>query len=166
MLRRCLSILKLAFPVMVSQIGMILVAFADNIMVGRYSTQALASSSFVVNVFNVVIFCAMGFSYGLTPLVGALFTSGRKADIGHLVRIGLRANVVVGVLLSAVMTTGYFFIDRMGQPAELLPLIRPYYLITLVGLLPMVVFNVFAQWSYGIRKTAMPMISRRLSPQA
>lgn len=157
MLHRCLSILKLALPVMVSQIGLILVAFADNIMVGRYSTQALASSSFVVNVFNIVIIGGLGFSYGLTPIVGALFAGRKQGDIGRIVRVGLRANIAVGILMSLVMGTLYFFLDRMGQPDELLPIIRPYYLITLAGLIPLAVFNVFAQWSYGIRNTAMPM---------
>ena len=50
---RCIRLMKLALPVLISQISLILVGFADNIMVGHYSTQALASASFVVNVFNI-----------------------------------------------------------------------------------------------------------------
>lgn len=157
MLKRCFSIFKLALPVMVAQVGFILVSFADNIMVGRYTTESLAASSFVVNLFNVVILCAMGFSYGLTPLIGALFGQKRSGAIGLTLRAGLIANVVVGVILSAVMLALYFFIDRMGQPGELLPLIKPFFLIYLVGLVPMTVFNAFTQWSYAIKNTSMPM---------
>ena len=79
----CLSILRLGLPVLVAQLGMIVVGFADNIMVGHYSTDALASASFVNNLFNLPIFCAMGFSYGLTPLIGALFTNGSPDRIGR-----------------------------------------------------------------------------------
>ena len=68
------SILKLGLPILVGQLGMIVVGFADNIMVGRYSTEALASASFVNNLFNITIFCCIGFAYGLTPVVGALFS--------------------------------------------------------------------------------------------
>lgn len=157
MLKRSLTILKLALPVMVSQISLILVAFADNIMVGRYSTDSLAASSFVINVFNLVIFCAMGFSYGLTPIVGAMFARGEKKNIGVAVRAALRANIVMGVLLSAVMGVLFFFVENLGQPGELMPILKPYYLIFLAGLLPMAVFNVFAQWSFGVRNTSMPM---------
>lgn len=157
MLKRSLTILKLALPVMVSQISLILVAFADNIMVGRYSTDALAASSFVINVFNLVIFCVMGFSYGLTPIVGAMFARGEKKNIGVAVRAALRANIVMGVLLSAVMGVLFFFVENLGQPRELMPILKPYYLIFLAGLLPMAVFNVFAQWSFGVRNTSMPM---------
>lgn len=66
------DIIRLGLPILVGQLGMIVTAFADNIMVGRYSTEALASASFVNGVFNVVIFCCLGFTYGLTPLVGAM----------------------------------------------------------------------------------------------
>ncbi len=157
MLKRSLTILKLALPVMVSQISLILVAFAANIMVGRYSTDALAASSFVINVFNLMIFCAMGFSNGLTPIVGAMFARGEKKNIGVAVRAALRANIVMGVLLSAVMGVLFFFVENLGQPRELMPILKPYYLIFLAGLLPMAVFNVFAQWSFGVRNTSMPM---------
>lgn len=56
-----------------------------------------------------------------------------------------------------VMTVVYFCLDRMGQPAELLPLIRPYFLISLAGMVPIAIYNVFAQWSYAIGRTSMPM---------
>ncbi len=157
MFSRCLTIFKLAFPVMIAQVGNIVVAFADNIMVGRYSTEALAASSFVINLFNLVILCAMGFSYGLTPLIGRLFAGNRFHDIGVTLRAGVVANVAVGVILSLIMGVLYFFVDRMGQPDELLPLIRPYYLISLSSVIFLAVFNSFAQWSYAVRNTAMPM---------
>lgn len=151
------SILKLGLPILVGQLGMIVVGFADNIMVGRYSTEALASASFVNNLFNITIFCCLGFAYGLTPVVGALFSQNRREDIGVTVRVGLWLNIAFTLLVMAVMTAIYFNLDRLGQPEELLPLIRPYYLIYMCGMLPVTVFNVFAQWSYGIKNTSLPM---------
>lgn len=157
MLRRCLKLLKLALPVLVSQLSLIFVGFADNIMVGRYSTEALASASFVVNIFNVVILCAMGFSYGLTPLIGMLYARGRRRRIGLMLRAGVHANLAVGVLLTAIMGVLYLLLPRMGQPPELLPLIRPFYLAILLSVVSVSVFNAFAQWSFAIRNTQMPM---------
>lgn len=150
-------ILKLGFPILVGQLGMIVVGFADTTMVGRYSTQALASASFVNSLFNVAIFLLLGFSYGLTPLVGALFGRRQEHRIGALVRTGLWVNILVALLIMAIMSAVYFNIHRLGQPPELLPVIRPYFLIYLAGLIPIAVFNVFSQWSYAIRLTSMPM---------
>ncbi len=147
----------LGLPIFVGQLGSIAVSFADNIMVGHYSTDALASASFVNNVVNTAVLCCMGFSYGLTPLAGALFGTGKLRDIGALTRLALRLNLVFTLVLMAVMTVVYFNLHLMGQPENLLPLIRPYYLLILIGMLPAAVFNCLAQWSYSINNSAMPM---------
>ena len=151
------ELVGLAVPILIGQVGMIVVGFADNIMVGRYSTDALASASFVNTVFNVVILGVLGFSYGLTPLVGALFSKSEKREIGTLMRSALRINCVVTFAMMGLMTGLYFFLDSLGQPEHLLPTIRPYYLLTLGCSIPIMLFNVFAQWSYAINNTRMPM---------
>ncbi len=151
------AIIKLGLPILVGQLGMIVVAFADNIMVGRYSTAALASASFVNNVFNVATFAVLGFTYGLTPLIGAMFSQNRSDSIGAMIRNGLLVNVLFSLLVTAVMWVLWLNIDRLGQPEELLPLIKPYYLIVLAGMVPVAVFNVFAQWLFAINRTALPM---------
>ncbi len=153
-----ISILLLGLPILIGQAGNILVGFADTNMVGQYSTEALASASFVNNLFNVSIFACVGFTYGLTPLIGSLFTQGRFRDIGSLLRTGLWVNTAFALMVTSVMGAVYFNLHRMGLPEELLPLIRPYYLIYLAGVLPIAVFNVFAQWAYAIQRTVMPMV--------
>ncbi|MCM1347858.1 MAG: MATE family efflux transporter [Firmicutes bacterium] len=152
-----LKITRLGLPILVGQAGSIIVGFADTAMVGHYGTPELASASFVNNLFNVAIFTLLGFSYGLTPLVGALFGRKQQEATGALMRTALWTNVAFGVLVVAVMTVIYLNIHRLGQPQELLPLIAPYFLIYLGGLIPLCVFNAFAQWAYAINRTRMPM---------
>lgn len=151
------TILRLGAPILVGQLGMIVVGFADNIMLGRYSTSALASASLVNNLFNTAIFACVGFSYGLTPLLGALFSRGEQAKIGRMLRNGVFINVLYALLVTLVMGAIYLNLDRMGQPRELMPQIRPYYLIYLSGMVAIALFNVFAQWAYSINRTQMPM---------
>ena len=152
-----IKIFRLGLPILIGQIGTILVGFADTAMVGNYSTAALASASFVNNVFNVAIFASLGFAYGLTPIVGALFSQQKYGRIGAMMRSAVVANLLFALLLSAIMGCVYLFLDRLGQPVELLPIIRPYFLIVLSGMIPVTLFNIFAQWSYAINHTRMPM---------
>lgn len=146
----------LALPLLAGQFGNIAVAFADTMMVGHHSTEALSSASFVNNFFNIALFAAMGFSYGLTPLLGALFVRGGKADIGRMLRAGMRINALFTIALMVVMAAVYANLHNLGQPEELLPLIRPYFLLVLGGMVPLVVFNVFSQWSFAIGNTGLP----------
>lgn len=151
------SILRLGFPIIISQAGTIVVSFADTSMVGNYSTEALAAASFVNNLFNSALFTLMGFSYGLTPLVATLFGRSKHTDIGALVRNALWVNALCGIVVIAVMGLIFMLLPYMGQPPELLPFIRPYYLIVLTSLIPLTLFGVFAQWSYGITCSKLPM---------
>ncbi len=100
-------IIKLGLPILIGQIGMIIVGFADTKMVGVYSTEALASASFVNNLFNVSIFACVGFTYGLTPLAGALFSQGRLKAIGMLMRNGLFLNVLFALVVTGIMAIAY-----------------------------------------------------------
>jgi len=152
------KIIILGLPILVGQLGMIAVGFADNIMVGRHSTPELAAASFVNNLFNVMIFLILGFTYGLTPLIGALAASDSRRDIGRTLRTGLRVNTLFSLAVTALMALLYFFLDHLVKDHTLLPLIRPYYLIYLAGLVPIALFNVFAQWSYAIGNTVMPTV--------
>lgn len=150
-------ILQLGLPILVGQLGMIVVGFADTKMVGLYSTDSLASASFVNNIFNIAIFACIGFTYGLTPLVGSLFARGSYRRTGRMLRNGLIVNLLFALLVSAVMGGVYLLLPKLGQPEELLPLIRPYFLLYLAGVVPTALFNVFAQWLYALNRTALPM---------
>ena len=148
---------SLGLPIIIGQLGIILVSFADTMMVGHYRTSDLAAASFVNNVFNLVIIFSTGFSYGLTPVVGRFFGKSDFRSIGRMLKNSLAANSLIAVLLVLVMTAVYLNVDRLGQPAELLPLIRPYYLVLLASLLPVLLFNAFKQFADGITDTLTPM---------
>lgn len=150
------TIMRLAIPLLVGQFGNIAVAFADNIMVGHYSTDALASASFVNNIFNIALMACLGFTYGLTPLLGALFAKNDNAAIGTMLRRGLVVNMIFTITMTVLMVILFFNVHRLGQPEHLLPIIRPYYITVLCGMVFMAVFNVFAQWCYAIGRTGLP----------
>lgn len=113
--------LRLGAPIMLGQLGIIIVGFADNIMVGHHSVQELAAASFVNNFFNLAFICGMGFSYGLTPIVGRLYSQKQEDEIGGVLKNSLFLNGAVGVLLSLCMLFLLFRIDWLGQPEELYP---------------------------------------------
>ena len=150
-------LLRLGLPVLITEIGKIVVSFADTMMVGAYGTKELAAAAFVNNFFVVAIVMLIGFAAGATPLFGALYSQKKNLEMGQTIRVSLQLNAIAGVVFTIVMGVLYFFLDRMGQPEELLSLIRSYYLIVLASLIPMAVFNCFQQLANGVNDTAMPM---------
>ena len=151
------ALARLGLPIVVGQIGMMLVGFADTLMIGHHSTQELAAASFVNNLMILAVVTGIGFSMGLTPVVGALCGQKRLEDAGVALRCSIKANSGVGILLTLLALLLYLFIDQLGQPDELLPLIRPYYLIVSATLLPVMWFNSGKQFTDGIAMTRYGM---------
>ena len=142
------ALIRLGIPIVIGQIGIVVVGLADNMMVGQYATLDLAAASFVNSAFNIPILFGLGFSYGLTPLVGQFFGRHDKYHVGQLLRNSLLVNLFIGLLLTLAMTVVWFNIDRLGQPEELLPLIRPYFLLQLASLVFVMLFNSFIRRRY------------------
>ena len=76
--------LKVAIPVVITQAGQVAVNLADNIMVGHLGAAELAGVSFANAVFMIgMVFC-LGFTQGVTPIVGQHFGKNEKQQCEHL----------------------------------------------------------------------------------
>lgn len=151
------ELFRLGSPILLSQLGIIILAFSDTLMVGRYGVNELASAAFVNSVYMIPNVMLMGLSGGVTPLVGALFSKGKHGDVGRITRASLQVNLWMAVLETLLMAMFYFCLPYFGQPTELMELIRTYYLVLLFVPIPMALFNVFMQMSNGITYTSLPM---------
>lgn len=142
---------------MIGQLGMIVLGFADTMMVGHHSTTELGAASFVNNIMNLVIITATGFSYGLTPIVGGLFGREELPQAGRALRCALLANLMAGAIMMAALAILYFNVGNIGQPKELLPYIKPYYLVLLASMPFVMLFNAFKQFTDSITETRTSM---------
>ncbi|WP_459187493.1 MATE family efflux transporter [Parabacteroides sp. APC149_11_2_Y6] len=149
--------IRLGVPIMLGQLGIIIVGFADNIMVGHHSTDELAAASFVNNFFNLAFIFGMGFSYGLTPIIGGLFANKEYTKAGETLKNSLFINFIIGVLISVCMLILLLNIDLLKQPEELKPYIIPYYVLQLFSVIFAMLFNSFKQFSDGTTDTVTPM---------
>lgn len=148
---------KLALPIIIGQLGGIITGLADTIMVGQHSTDELAAASFVNNVLNAFIIFGTGFSFALTPLVGENLARNKKYVVAAWLKNSLLANLLLSLVLMAIMTGIYFNVGRMGQPEELLPLIRPYFMVSMISVVFVMLANSFRQFVEGITDPSVSM---------
>lgn len=148
---------KLALPIIIGQLGGIITGLADTIMVGQHSTDELAAASFVNNVLNAFIIFGTGFSFALTPLVGENLARNKKFVVAAWLKNSLLANLLLSVLLTGVLVLIYFNVGNMGQPSELLPLIRPYFMVSMISMIFVMLANSFRQFVEGITDPSVSM---------
>lgn len=155
--RHIRALVTLGIPIIIGQLGTIIQGLADTIMVGNYSARSLAAAGFVNNVMMLVLIFALGYSYALTPVIGPMHARNEHDNAGRSLKAALQANGTIGTALFVLMGVLYFFLDRMGQPEELLPEIRPYYVVVLLSVPIQSLFNAFKQFFDGIGNTKTPM---------
>ncbi|SEK98476.1 MATE family efflux transporter [Parapedobacter koreensis] len=154
-----LSTLALAGPVVISQLGHMLVQTADSIVVGHFAgTIPLAAVSLVHSVFMIVLVIGLGIAYGLTPLIAQ--ENGRKnhAECGTLLSNSLWINTLSGILLFCLVYFGSMaVIDHLDQDPAVVREAKPYLFILGLSIVPMMVFNAFKQFAEGLGFTRQAM---------
>ncbi len=152
--------LTLAIPVVLSQLGHVVVQIADNVMVGQYGGDdplPLAAASLGGAVFMTLLVAAMGLTFGLTPVVGELFAQHRCGKAAKFLQNGALLYAVVGVVMTILQLLAIPLMPYMGQPEEVVDMAIPYYLTLVVTMLPTMIFFTFKQFLEGLgdTKTAM-----------
>lgn len=157
-MRKIGEILKIGLPIMLGQACVIILAFADNIMIGWHSVDELAASSFVNNILNLLIMTELGFAAGMTPIIGSHNGRGDVAAVGLTLRNGLVVNGLIGLASVVLLAVVYALLGHFGQEPELLPLIRPYFVIVGISTLFSLGFNALKQFTDGICRPVVSMV--------
>ena len=138
--------LKLALPLMVAQLGQILVQLADNIMVGRWGGEnalPLAAVSFGGQVAALFFLFSLGITMGLTPVVGELVGRKRTEGVGAWLMNGVMLYVGLGIIMMLLQLAFQPLLFCMGQPVEVVDAALPYYRIMAYSIPPIMLFASF-----------------------
>ena len=149
--------ISLAFPVMLSQMGQVMVGVADSVMVGRVGVEPLAAASLANSIFYFIFMFGVGVSYAITPLVAKADSIGDHRESSVLIKHGLLTNMVVALALFLLLMLTTQLIHLLNQPAEVVVLARPYLIVIGISLLPFMLFQTFRQFCEGLSLTKVPM---------
>lgn len=147
----------LAYPVMLSQLGQVLVGVADSVMVGQLGTEPLAAVSLGNSVFLLFLTFGIGMSYGITPLVAKADGEKNYKSIIEILKHGFLINGLTGFILLALLIITSIVFPYLGQPDEVVVLAKPYFMIISISIIPFMVFQVFRQFAEGLSLTKQSM---------
>ncbi len=150
--------LKLAVPVMLAQLGQGTVQLLDTIMVGQLGKAELAAVSFGGATFFIGFAAALGLSFGSTPLIGVQYASGHHRKVSSIFQNSILFNTIVTLVIGSLMLGVYGLMGHLGQPEEVCPMAKSYYLILLSSLPFVLWFQAFRQFMDGVGNTKYAMI--------
>ena len=153
--------LRLAAPVALSQLGYVVVQFADNAMVGAYGgedTLPLAAVSFGVMMSFVMFSLALGITLGITPIIGEHFARGEYRRTAHYLQSSLVMCALLGVVFMLLQIATEPMLYWLGQPVDVVDMAVPYYRLMAYSLPAVMLYGAFKQMLEGVGNTVAPMV--------
>ncbi|MEL6480093.1 MAG: MATE family efflux transporter [Pseudomonadota bacterium] len=119
-LRRHVSdLMRLAWPVMLSRAGILLMAFADIAMLGRYQVGAAGEANLGIAIFVPVLVFCIGLASGVVPVVSQAEGRGDRLESGRAWRRAMVWAAVTSAIGAVVVYRGEWFLGALGQTPEL-----------------------------------------------
>ncbi|MGB3946943.1 MAG: MATE family efflux transporter [Bacteroidia bacterium] len=152
-----LKTLVLAYPVILSQLGHIMVGVVDTAMVGQIGSVPQAAVALANSLYILVLVFGLGVSYGVTPLVAAADSKNDYTENAALLKHSIIINTLLGVLLFIVLVFISPVLYLFNQPAAVVEQAIPFLNVMILGMIPLCIFSGFKQFAEGLSDTRVAM---------
>lgn len=155
--------ISIAYPVMLGQLGHVMVGLADNVMVGQLGAAPLAAVSLGNSLVFIALALGIGFSFAITPLIaeadGAGDIESGKAYFHH----GILMCGINGLMLFILLWLAKPVLQYMDQPPEVVEMAIPYLEIVAFSMIPLMLFQGYKQFADGLSQTRYAMYATLLA---
>ena len=119
------DILNIALPIMLGNLGFILIGVGDVIVAGRHSTETLAS----VSIANAIINCIVMIGIGIISSLSAILSNYRGAgkDAERYFYPALKFTTIASIIISFAVMAFIPIIDKLGFEPHLAQLVKDYF---------------------------------------
>jgi len=150
--------LALALPITVGQVSQMLIGFTDTAFIARLGAVPLAAAAFTQGLFNVFYVVCVGLLSG--PGVFASRDHGAGNDVGcaSWLRHGRALALVVALSAFAILALASTQFEKLGQPPEVIAIVRPFFLLVSASLVPALTFQVQRQFAESVGRAWGPML--------
>lgn len=153
------AMVRLAVPIVVTQLGHMAMGVVDTIMVGRVSAEAIAA----VALGNLYFFAAAIFGIGvlmaLDPVVAQAVGAGDRVAVSR----GMQRGAVLATLLSALATILLLparpILGALRQPAVVADIAAAYAVIAIAGIVPFYGYAVLRQSLQAMKRTRLIVLT-------
>lgn len=155
------SMIKLALPIMISQLMQTLYNLADTLWVGKVGAEAVAAVSVSFPIVFLMIAVASGLTIAGTALIAQYKGAGRHEQVDKTLGQLFSFVGIIAIVISIVgFTMSPYMIKWMGAEANLVETASGYLRIIFAGIPFMFCFFIFSATLRGIgdTKTAMVMM--------
>jgi MATE family multidrug resistance protein len=151
------DVLRLAWPVFIGQLAVMLNGVIDTVMAGRMSATDMAAIGVGASIYITVYIGLMGTLLGLSPIVAQHFGAGRHQEIGASFQQALWLCALLSVVGCAALAWTDPWLALASPPDDVAGLVRGYLWAVAAGLPPALLFRAFYALNTAISRPKVVM---------
>jgi MATE family multidrug resistance protein len=140
------SMLRLAIPVVLAELGWVSMSIVDTMMVGRLSAEAIGAVSVGSSLFLAVAIFGIGLLLGLDTLVSQAFGAEEMQECSSWLIHGVYLSLMLTPLLSLVMFIPMAVLDSWVTEPKVLELTVPYLTTLTWSIFPLLLYATFRRY--------------------
>ncbi|MCX7402109.1 MAG: MATE family efflux transporter [Planctomycetia bacterium] len=146
------SLLSLAFPMFLGQVGQVLLQLTDTVMIGHLGVVPLAGAALAGNFVMVTLYFASGAVGAVGPRIGHAFGAKDDAAVVNTLRAGILLAAIIGLAIALVLTALVPLLGRLGQPPEVAGICGGYLILIAWSLPAGIVAMVLSQAAESVNR--------------
>lgn len=150
--------LLLSYPVVVGQLGLVMMGVIDNAMVGGVSHVHLSASTLSNSIFFMISVLCFGVQMSVQSLISEADGAGESHKAAGFLKQGVWAGMIVSVLITGLLFLSSYLLKYANQPVEDVALAESYLRIIAVSIIPMVIFTTYKGFCDGLSDTRVGMV--------
>lgn len=127
------DLLHIALPIIMGNLGFILIGVGDVIVAGRHSTDTLASISIATAILNCIAMFGIGILVSISAILSNYRGAGKKPE--KYFYPSLKFAVILSIITCILMLASIPLVDKFGFEQKLVPYIKDYFFVTAFSML-------------------------------
>lgn len=122
------ELLQIAFPIILGNVGFIMIGVGDVIVAGRHSTDTLAAISLATAIINCITIMGIGILGSISPILSNYRGANKEPE--KYFYPSLKFTFILSIVIGLAILGTMLFIDKFEFEARLNPLIKDYFFVT------------------------------------
>ncbi|MDI1233926.1 MAG: MATE family efflux transporter [bacterium] len=148
---------KLAYPITIGQLGLVLMGLTDTIMLGRVSNDAMGAASIGNAIFFLFMLIGVGALYAVSTFTAIADGEAKPQQSIPIFISSLRINIWLSLALILINLILYYNFDMLGQTPAVTAQGAEYLWIVNFSIPAMLYYNSGKQMMDGLSKTQISM---------
>lgn len=148
-------LMKLAWPLIGSQIMQFAIGLTDAIMLGRYSLEAFAAQVLGGSLFFIILILGSGFAFGLQPVVANAHAKDDDQQIRRSTRMAIWLVLIYATITVPILLFAEQIFIAIGQDPDLSLQAHDYLKIMGFSIFPALLVNVFRSYLSALEQAGI-----------